>query len=165
MGKGGASAHAPREASPARADGHVAGYSRQLREADPELALPVQHAQGMPIPADAQVARRAFAGVAAHRRNHLAAEPAANAAQVRAVEEDERRIGAGFAHQQPLDQLAILQAQPARAHLVVVQPIGQALGAGMAHQPAQVVEDEPDLVIEQYGAEQAAMAEEVEGGG
>lgn len=78
---------------------------------------------------------------------------------------EHQRIGTGLTDQHPLQAAAIVQAQPLRTQLVILQALGQPFIAGMADQAAQIVQHEPDLVVEQQGAEGAVVVEEVERGG
>lgn len=89
-------------------------------------------------------------------------DPTAQGAVLRVVVIDERGIGAGFADQGVFGGFAVaVETQAGFAGLVGVEAVDQAFGVRVADQAGEVVEEEPGLVVDQDGAEDTAVAEEV----
>ena len=129
----------------------------------PGAALPVQHLQGafLPVHHVAVGAQGVRVALFAQAGDHLAADPAADAAVLRVVVEDQQRVDAAVADQQFALVFAPAVAHPGRLQLVRVQVAGRTFVERYAvDQPRQVVEDEPGLVVQQQRTELAAVAGE-----
>lgn len=130
----------------------------------PLAALPFHQAELAPLPSHPALARELRRGGGAQRGHHVLGQPLAQGAVFGVVEVDlEQLEHRAFVDQQHLLLSALYVLHAGVAPLVRVQLARQAFVEAVVGEGAEVLGDEPDLVVDQQGTQRAVMAVENRG--